>query len=127
MADLSKLDTGSLSDDGVEMAVKSPVDGSVVGYITLRGADSKTARESEAKWKRKIPELLKDKNVDIEAESEKHAAEYRAVMTVSIREIEYNGNPVTDPAELYNKPGLKWLTEQVDRFIQDRRNFFPKA
>ena len=126
MIELNNLSTAALSDEGVEFELRHPVTGDPLGaFVILRGLDSKAARDVETRFRREIVEAA-GKTVDPIEWAERAAMEKRVALTVGFIDLTVNGKE-PDPATLYADPGFSWLVEQVDRFIQDRRNFFPKA
>lgn len=134
--DLRQLDTAKLANSGVELQLRHPGtgmplysgsgDGKTKVAITLRGADS--------------PEFLsiKDNSIDKRvkargrvnpsmAEERQFEIDMLVACTISWTGIELDGKPLECSPEnvkaLYSQPGLKWITDQVDRFVGDRGNF----
>ena len=123
--DISKLNTAALSEGGVDMEFKHPVTGAGIGaFVKLRGPDSKAYRQARDEFLR---EAATKKIENPMERAEKMAMATRVACTVGFINLTIDGEEVTDAEKLYSDPGYAWIVEQVDRFIQDRSNFFPKA
>lgn len=127
--DLSKLNTAQLSDEGVEMQLRHPVNGELLDcWITLCGQDSRVHRQKRKEIRSKA---MKQKIEDAVEASEQHAMDLRIASTLGWRGLEIDGKEFKYSADnavkLYSDPGFDWLVNQVDRFMGDRANFLPKA
>jgi hypothetical protein len=132
--DLSTFSTEKLSEEGAVLYVVDPrteepfADGT---SITLSGVDGAKYRDFQHRIQnRRYKSIGRGKTkIDLDAaELEQEGLELLAACTLSWTGIDWDGAPLPctpDNAKmLYTKSG--WLREQVDAFIGNRQNFFPK-
>ena len=131
--DLSKFDTSKTADDGVKMQLRDPKDESVViegMSITVAGLDSARYREAERKQtdfrleqSRVAGRPGKMTTAGIEADR----INLLVACTIAWEGFDLDGKPLECTPEnarkVYSNPGLRWIREQVDRFVGDRANF----
>lgn len=113
--ELKSLYTAESHENGAEIRIKNPIDGSDTDfYIKIRGIDSKAYRQAVRKQQK---EILDD--------TEGHAERLLASITIAWRGLTDNGQDVEFSEEraeqLYlNSPGI---ARQVDREAANRANF----
>jgi hypothetical protein len=137
--DLSNLDLQPSADQGSDLHLEHPVTGEKLYFgeaddrkpmtIRLVGRDSKRFRRKEAEILNRTM-AKQSRKASVES-SEENGIELLAACTIGWSGIAFGGEEVAfsekAAAELYAKPGYKWIREQVDRFIAERANFFPTA
>lgn len=129
--DLENVST-SLSDEGVEMEVINPKNGTKTGwFIKLAGVDSEAFRRAQkavfdefmAKH-RHTPDISPDPE-----EGRERSATILAAVTLGWRGAERNGEELKFSPEavrdLYLDRRYAWLVKQVDAFVGARVNFMP--
>lgn len=133
MADLSKLNTAAVAEEGAELDVLHPVENIPIGVkIVLAGKDSdrfqkfvrKQANKRTSKWR-------PGQKLSFTAEEqEQEKVDLLVACTISWSGVVMNGEeiPFSPEAakELYSNPGFSWLVEQIDEFIGDREHFLPR-
>jgi hypothetical protein len=125
--DLTTLDTGPLSESGVEIELRHPKTGAPLGsFLTVLGADSTAYRQAE---RRLLIATAKSGPVsELDAVTVEAAeAQLLANGTVGWRDLEIDGSAYAFNAEnarrLYTR--FPWIAEQVRRAIHDRGLFLP--
>jgi hypothetical protein len=128
--DLSQFDTSKTSEKGVELVIINPATLEETDIkIRLAGTDSSYYRNQiKARAEQQLSKgQKKATTVDLD-KSEREGCELLAACTLGWSGIEENGKAIDfsrDAAvDVYMRH--KWLREQVDRFVGDRANFFPK-
>lgn len=129
--DLSNYDGAALSEKGVAMAVKNPVNGQEMPgvEITLKGLDSEVFRKLTRKFAdKRIEGMMKGRRGVATLTSsmmEDEQVQVLTACTIGWKGLVMNGKPFEfSPANaktLYNQ--FSWLRDQVDEFINDRKNF----
>ncbi len=129
--DFAKYDTSKTSETGAELTVLNPETYEETDVkIRLAGTDSSVYRNF---IKRRAEERMKQgkkkqQSVDLD-KSEREGCELLAACTLGWQNVSEKGQEVEFSKEaaidLYLK--YKWLRDQVDSFIGDRANFFPKS
>jgi hypothetical protein len=128
--DLAQFDTSKTSEKGVELVIINPktLEESEV-KIRLAGIDSSyyrnqiklRAEQQLSKGQKKATTIDMDK-------SELEGCKLLAACTLGWSGIEENGKAIEftyeNAVDLYMR--YKFLQQQVDRFVGDRANFFPK-
>lgn len=133
MADLSKLNTATISEEGAELDVLHPVENTPIGVkIVLAGRDSdrfqkfvrRQTNKRTAKWR------PGQKLTFTAEEQELEKVELLVACTISWKGVSMNGKELPCTPEnaraLYSNPGYSWLVEQIDEFVGDREHFLPK-
>lgn len=135
--DLSKINLEKMAEQGADMELMHPVDNEVMlqdnkSPITIKlvGTDSKAYRNKNRDFQRKrIAKMTKSRTKTIDyTVSDEDACELLAECTIGWSGIVVEGKPLEFSKEnaeiLYMQ--FNWIREQVDAFIGDRANFFPK-
>jgi hypothetical protein len=139
MTDLSLFSTKERSEEGAVLTVLDPTSGEPLSddngksvTITLSGVDGAKYRECQNKIQnRRLKSIGRGKTkLELDAaELEKEGLELLASCTLGWSGIVWKGSELPFTVEnakmLYGELG--WLREQVDSFIGERQNFFPKA
>jgi hypothetical protein len=128
--DLAQFDTSKTSEKGTELVVINPATFEETDIkIILAGTDSSYYRNQiKARAEEQLSKgQKKQTTIDIE-KSEREGCQLLAACTLGWSGIEENGKAIEftyeNAVDLYTRH--KWLREQVDRFVGDRANFFPK-
>tara|TARA_R110000737_G_scaffold245703_1_gene256268 strand:- start:397 stop:750 length:354 start_codon:yes stop_codon:yes gene_type:complete len=113
--DLKQLYTADAHNEGIEICIKSPLDGKETDfYVTVMGVDSKAYREAVRAYHRKL--LNKEEGGDIDL---------LVSVTKSWRGLQDQGKDVKfSPkvaAKLYNQSPN--VASQLDAAVADRKNF----
>jgi hypothetical protein len=102
-------------------------EGTTEAYIDLYSTDSEVARRhNRAVMKRRID--MRGRKLSSQ-EIETQQVELWAVLTAGWQLASLEGEAIVAPCdqdsarELYQTPGMAWLTDQVDDFVTDRGNF----
>lgn len=135
--DLSKINVEKFAELGAEMEVVDPYTNEVMVQdnklpvtIKLIGSDSKAFRNKNRDFqRRRIAKMVKNRAKTIDYTiSDEDACELLAECTIGWSGIIFEGKPLEFSKEnaeiLYLS--LIAVREQVDLFIGDRANFFPK-
>lgn len=128
--DLAKFDTSKTSEKGAELVVLNPETFEETDIkLRLAGTDSSVYRNQiKARAEKAMNKGQKKQALDFD-KSEREGCELLAACTLGWEGLEENGKPIEfsteAAADLYMRH--RWLKEQVDRFIGDRTNFFPKS
>lgn len=134
--DLSSLDTSKIADEGAKLHLRHPVtdkplyvDGDSLRpiTITLLGADGDRFNESRREIiDQRLAKAQDQRRPDLRL-AEDAAIEHLASITVDFENIFLDGKPVNfstaNARKLYER--LKWVREQVERFVHNRANFLP--
>jgi hypothetical protein len=130
--DLAALDTAAGGEQGFELQLTNPgTDVALDITINVLGADSDPVVEVErelARKRGKAIEKARRLRVGSPEELEADAIELLVAATIGWKNVELDGTPLTftkDNARLLYRR-FRWIREQVDQAIQDRRNFLPK-
>lgn len=129
--DFANYETKTNAEKGVEMVVINPSNGEKTdAKIRLNGRDSSAFRNAMKAQAQKAMEASKRKDEPAGADDyEVETCKTLAACTISWEGVVEDGKAVEfskeAAASLYLKYG--WLRDQVDRFIGDRTNFFPKS
>jgi hypothetical protein len=139
---LASLNTASMADQGVVMVVKHPVemtplvadDGQQV-TLTLLGQDSDAFIKSGYKQAEAAQEVLMEKG----KLSPPAMRDHNMGATLAACTVGWHGVPAgwvtgknddmpidfstANAEKLYNNRGMRWLREQVEKFIAERANF----
>lgn len=113
--DLKQLYTVDAHDEGIEICIKSPLDGKDTDfYITVMGVDSKAYRDAVKGYHRKL--LNKEEGGDIDL---------LVAVTKSWKGLQDKGKEVKFTpeiaADLYRQsPNIAY---QIDNVVADRKNF----
>lgn len=125
-------------EDTTVLHVEHPVTGPIYAdeaetqpvTIELYGRSSKVARQwlAVALRKAEANKNKREKSKSLEEHLEENA-EYLALMTVSIKNMEMGGEKVDNKEaykKLYANPKLKWITTQVNSTLGDTEAFLQK-
>ena len=99
-------------------------------WIDLVSADSETARAHERALRDRI---LRNRRALSAEESDQWNTELLAKLTRGWSLVTLAGDPIDLPfteqaaRELYAIPELRWIRDQVDRFVADRGNWLRRA
>jgi hypothetical protein len=117
-----KLD--DLLPSTAQMQLTHPTKGKLPIFLTLVGQDSKQWLDASARIAKNY--MTGDqKNVEVERRLHE-AAELVASAIIGWSDEEAFGKYSPERAvELMSNPGLRWIREEVERFMLDRSNFFP--
>lgn len=128
MLDLVTLDTGPLSEAGVEFEVRHPKTGDPLGcYITVLGEDAVAYREARLR----IVSAMESARVAAggeltAAQVDSFDAQFAAIRIKGWREFEFEGAcPYNPDNALRVCKRLSWLREQVRQKSNDRGLFLP--
>ena len=132
---LDALDLGDIQENLMGMAVMSvrhPITGKLTGAtITLFGPDSQESQELDAKLSDKRLQRIQQRGVQkiSSAELNEMQLEKLVGLTKEIKNFFVKGEEYastkTNIFNLYH--GNAWLREQVQDFLEDRRNFFRES
>lgn len=129
--DIAKLDTRKLAEQGFDLTIVDPNGDKTEIVITVRGADSVTYREKFTELRRRANNQINKTHKIVRSVGEQDAdnLELLVAATVTWRGIEMDGSPLVyseqNARQLYTD--FPAIGEQVDRAINDRSNFLPKA
>ena len=128
--DLKQFDIKETCEKGVFLTLCHPVTGEELdAKIKLVGRDSSRFRNKlrDLAQRQATGGKKKSQPIDIE-KADKEGAELLAACTVGWIGIEEDGKavPFSEAEAVRIYTDHRWIREQVDAFIADRANFFPK-
>jgi hypothetical protein len=136
--DLASLDTQKAAEQGFELQLEDPFTGEPIAiWITVLGADSSAYQQLLREQNRRRTDLLaKRKQKMLSPEDiERDTIELLAAVTTGWRageNVTLDGQPFpafsrASARDLYSRPGMRWIAQQVDRAMGDRQNFLPRS
>lgn len=128
---LAELDSGRISEDGVEVELVHPVTGAKLGaFVTLLGPDAEVVRErARANILKRRAELAKEGREGLTLrERDADRVELLVAATKAWRDVDLDGPLEFSPANahvLYTR--FRWIAEQLEEVLQSRGNFMPAS